>query len=314
MGAYALRRLLAMIPVFLGATLIIFLVTHLVPGDPVRLLSGQRALDPVRTETIRHQLWLDRPLHVQYLHYLDGVVHGDLGLSYQRGRPVADILGEKFPNTARLALAAVFLEVIIGVAAGIIAAVRKASFLDTLVTVSTSLLVALPVFWLGLLLQLLFGVALGILPVSGMGDGGLQYYILPSFTLASVSAAYVARLMRSQLLETMGEDFVRTARAKGLSERQAVGRHALRAAILPVLTFVAVDLGALLGGAVLTETVFNWPGIGYEIVLAIGQRDYPIVIGGAIFLVLVFLLINLVVDILYGVIDPRIRLRAREVS
>jgi ABC-type dipeptide/oligopeptide/nickel transport system permease component len=244
-----------------------------------------------------------------------GLLRGDFGTSYQRGREVTEIFRDKYPNTIRLALAAILVEIIIGLLTGIISAVKKYSFWDVLVTLSTSILVAMPVFWLGMLLQVIFGIefkerGLPYLPISGMSSRDFPawaHLILPAITLASVSTAYAARIMRSQLLEVMGQDYMRTAAAKGLSSGSVIFRHGLKNALIPVVTFFGLDFGLMMGGAILTETIFSWPGIGLEIYLAIGQRDWPIVMGGTVILVLAVMVINLVVDISYAFLDPRIR-------
>jgi ABC-type dipeptide/oligopeptide/nickel transport system permease component len=246
---------------------------------------------------------------------VSGIVQGDLGESYQKGRPVTDILFDKFPNTFRLAIAGILVEIVIGIGAGIISAIRQYSFWDVLVTLSTSILVSVPVFWLGLLLQMFFGIRLKewtggavFLPISGMGNPpDFVHLILPAITLASVSTAYVARIMRSQMLEAMGQDYIRTAMAKGLTERAVVFKHALKNALIPVVTYIGIDLGVLMSGAILTETVFSWPGVGREIYLAVMQRDWPVVMGGVIVIVLIVMFINLLVDISYALLDPRIR-------
>lgn len=312
MLAYIVRRVLQTIPVLLGATLFLFVLMYIIPGDPVRLLTGERAMDPQRYQQIRHELYLDRPLHLQYLHYVNNLLHGDLGTSYQRGRAVADILKEKYPNSIRLAFTAVLVEIFIGITAGIISAVKRYSFLDVLVTLSTSILVSVPIFWLGMILQIVFGLKLGLLPMSGMGDGSLKYFILPSVTLAAVETAYVARIMRSQMLEVMRQDYIRTAYAKGLKSAAVIMKHGLKNALIPVVTFIGLDLGSLMGGAILTETIFNWPGIGYQIYVAIQQRDNPLILGGVLVLILVFIAINLIVDISYAFLDPRIRYGPKE--
>jgi ABC-type dipeptide/oligopeptide/nickel transport system permease component len=310
MLSYVGRRILQTIPVILGITLILFALQYAIPGDPVRLITGERAMSPELRAAIEAKYDFDKPLTQRYFLYLGALMRGDLGESYQKGRPVADILGDVLGNSVRLAFAAIAIETVIGVIAGVVSAVKRYSFLDALVTVSTSILVAMPVFWLGLLLQVWFGLKWQLLPLSGMGDGTWPYYVLPAITLASVSTAYVARLTRSQMLEVVRQDYIRTAAAKGLSENQVVWRHALKNALIPVITFIGVDLGTLMGGAILTETVFNWPGAGFEVYRAIGQRDYPVVMGGVLILVLVFIAVNLLVDISYAFLDPRIRLGA----
>ncbi|HSQ21363.1 MAG TPA: ABC transporter permease [Coriobacteriia bacterium] len=317
MGKYVFRRILQMIPVFLGVTLILFAlrIPGLLPGDPVQLIVGERELTPALRAEIEQKHHLDEPLHIQYGYYVSGLVQGDLGSSMQKGREVKDILLDKFPNTIRLAISAILVEIVIGLLAGIISAVKQYSFWDVLVTLSTSILVSVPVFWLGMLLQMFFGIKLKewtggavFLPISGMGDPpDLMHLILPSITLASVSTAYVARIMRSQMLEAMGQDYIRTARAKGLSERVVVFKHGLKNALIPVVTFIGLDLGALMAGAILTETVFSWPGIGREIYLAVTQRDWPVVMGGVVVVVFIVMVVNLLVDISYAVLDPRIR-------
>lgn len=317
MAKYVLRRILQMIPVFLGVTLILFAlrIPGLLPGDPVQLIVGERPLTPALRAEIEAKHHLNEPLHVQYGYYVSGILQGDLGSSLQKGRDVTDILLDKFPNTARLAIAAILVEIVVGLLAGIISAVKQYSFWDVLVTLSTSVLVAVPVFWLGMLLQMLFGIKMRewtggafSLPMSGMGDPpDLVHLILPAITLASVSTAYVARIMRSQMLEAMGQDYIRTAKAKGLSERVVIFKHALKNALIPVVTFIGIDLGMLMAGAILTETVFSWPGIGREIYLAVMTRDWPIVMGGVIVVVLIVMVVNLLVDISYAILDPRIR-------
>jgi ABC-type dipeptide/oligopeptide/nickel transport system permease component len=246
---------------------------------------------------------------------MDKLFHGDLGQSYQLQRPVRGILFEKFPNTLKLALLAILIEAAFGIAAGILSAVKRYSFWDILVTLSTSVLVSVPVFWLGMGLQILFGIkfkqwGLPYLPVTGTSGDQFPYWIhmiLPAVTLASVSTAYSARIMRSQLLEVIGQDYMRTAAAKGLAGGQVIWRHGLKNALIPVVTFLGLDLGAMVGGTILTETVFNWDGIGYTIYRAIELLDWPIVTGGVLIIVLLVMVINLAVDVSYAFLDPRIR-------
>jgi len=317
MFKYVVRRILQIIPVFLGVTLILFMlrIPGFLPGDPIQLIVGERELTPALREQIEEKNHLNDPLPEQYAWYVGGLVQGDLGDSYQKGRPVTDILADKFPNSFRLAFAAIFVEIIVGVLAGIISAVKQYSFWDVLVTLSTSILVSVPVFWLGLLLQMFFGIQIRnwtggalSLPITGMGNPpDFVHLILPAVTLASVSTAYVARIMRSQMLEAMGQDYIRTAMAKGLTERAVVFKHALKNALIPVVTFIGIDLGFLMGGAILTESVFQWPGVGREIYLAVLQRDWPVVMGGVIVVVFIVVVVNLLVDISYALLDPRIR-------
>ena len=315
---YIVRRVLQMIPVFIGVTVLLFVMTTIVPGDPVKLITGERQISPAVYNQIRAQYAFDKPLPVQYALYLNRLLHGDLGRSLMRGRDVRDMLIEKFPYTARLAICAILIEIIIGIGAGMVSAIKRYSFADVLVTLSTSILVSLPVFWLGTLLQLFFGIYLKrwtggafYLPLSGAGGTGIfpdwVYLILPSITLASVSTAYAARIMRSQLLEVMGQDYIRTATAKGLSANSVLWRHAIKNAMIPVVTFIGIDFGAMMSGAILTETVFNWPGVGNEIYNAVVRRDWPVVMGGVVVIVVLVMVINLLVDISYAFFDPRIR-------
>jgi ABC-type dipeptide/oligopeptide/nickel transport system permease component len=264
-----------------------------------------------------HELGLDRPWYIQYGDYLGKLVKGDLGTSLYNGRRVTDILKESYPYTMRLAFAAIIVEIIFGIGAGVISALKPYSLRDVVVTLITSILVSLPVFWLGLLLQYGFGIWLKkatgetfYLPVSGLQSahfGPLAHLILPSITLASVSTAYSARIMRSQLLEVMGQDYIRTARAKGLGPRRVLWGHAIKNALIPVVTFIGLDLGAMLSGAVLTETVFNWPGVGYTLYRSISQRDFPVVFGCVTLILFAVMLVNLIVDVSYAFLDPRIR-------
>jgi ABC-type dipeptide/oligopeptide/nickel transport system permease component len=318
---FILRRLAQFVPVFFGVTLLLFFVTTLLPGDPVAMRAGERHMDPRTYQTLRHAYGLDKPWYTQYVTYLDKLAHGDLGESISSGRPVLQIYQETYPYTLRLSLAAIALEIIVGIGVGIVAAVKQYSIWDTLATLSTSILVALPVFWLGLMLQYLLGIQLKAwtggafyLPISGASGAAFPdwvYLILPAITLASVSTAYAARIMRSQLLEVAGQDYVRTAYAKGLSPSRVLWGHEMKNALIPVVTFIGLDLGAMLSGAILTETVFNWPGIGFTIYLAIRQRDYPVVFGGVTLVLIAVLLVNLLVDISYAFLDPRIRLSGK---
>lgn len=337
MGKYIIKRILQFIPVFIGVTLIMFAMKNIVPGDPIRLIAGDKALTPQVELQIRianHLVEVNdkgepimgadgkpvpTPWWKQYGYYMDGLLHGDLGNSYQRKIPVVDIFAQKYPYTIRLSAVAIVLEAVVGIGAGMVSAIKRYSFWDILVTLITSILVAMPAFWLGMLLQLFFGISMKrwtggafYLPISGAGGPAAEfedwvYYILPALTLASVSTAYAARIMRSQLLEVMNQDYIRTARAKGLSRRDVIIHHALKNALIPVVTYIGIDFGGMLAGAILTETVFNWPGVGYEIYRAITQRDWPIVMGGVTLVVLVVMIINLLVDISYGLLDPRIR-------
>ncbi|OFW58125.1 MAG: ABC transporter permease, partial [Actinobacteria bacterium RBG_16_64_13] len=306
-----------MVPVFIGVTIILFILRSpgVLGGDPVRMITGERAISETLYNQIVEKNGLDKPFYVQYYRYMSKLLQGDLGESYQKGRPVTDILLSKFPNTLKLAITAVLIEMFFGIVAGMISAIKRYSFWDVLVTFSTSVLVSLPVFWFGMLLQILFGLkfkewGLPYLPMSQMQSDQfpqIVHLILPAVTLAAVSTAYTARIMRSQLLEVMGQDYMRTAAAKGLSGSQVIWGHGMKNALIPVITFLGLDLGAMVGGTVLTETVFSWPGVGREIYLAIGQRDWPIVMGGVVIIVFMVMVINLLVDISYAFLDPRIR-------
>lgn len=310
---YIFRRIVQIIPVIIGVTLILFILMYIIPEDPARLILQKGATEQALAN-LRAKMGIDKPLYVQYWRYIKQLAQGDLGTSYRYRRSVNSILAEHYPNSIRLALAAIIIEIIIGIIAGIISAVKKYSFWDTLVTVSTTLAVCIPVFWLGMMMQIIFGLRLGWLPMSGMGDGSIRYYILPAITLASVSTAYVARMTRSSMLEVLSNDYITTAFAKGLSYPKVIGKHALKNALIPVVTLIGLDLGALMGGAILTETVFNWPGVGRTIYLAILQRDAPVVIGGTLILVVIFLFLNLIVDIIYAWLDPRIRYERKKAS
>ncbi len=310
---YIIKRILQVIPVIIGVTLILFLLMYVIPEDPARLILQKGATEEA-LQNLRVKMGIDKPLYVQYWRYMTQLAKGDLGTSYRYRRPVDSILADHYPNSIKLAIAAILIEIIIGLVAGIISAVKKYSFWDILVTVSTTLAVCIPVFWLGMMMQVVFGLKLGWLPMSGMGDGSLRYYILPAVTLASVSTAFVARMTRSSMLEVMSNDYITTAYAKGLSQFKVIGKHALKNALIPVVTLIGLDLGALMGGAILTETVFSWPGVGRTIYLAILQRDAPVVIGGTLVLVLIFVFINLIVDVTYAWLDPRIRYEKKEVN
>lgn len=311
MWRYVARKLLAAVPVLLGATLLAFLILRLTPGDPARLVAGELASeDDVRG--IRHQLGLDRPFAVQYAVFLAGLVRGDLGRSIRTGRPVLNEIGARFPYTFELALVSLAVSIAAGVAAGIAAAVRPNTVYDYGATLGALAGISTPTFWLGLLLMLAFSYYLGWLPASGRGGplwtpAGWRSMLMPAVSLGAPSAAIIARLTRSSLLEVLRQDYVRTARAKGLVGRAVIARHALRNAVIPVVTVVGLRLGGLLGGAVVTEQVFAWPGIGALIVTAIATRDYPVVQGAMLTTAFVFVSVNLAVDLLYALVDPRIR-------
>ncbi len=314
MRRYVVRRLLLLVPVLLGVSVIIFMVLHLAPGDPAEIMLGSQATQ-ADLERLRAELGLAEPLYVQYVHWLALVARGDLGRSIWMKRPVlAEVLG-RFKATLVLTGAALVLSTAAGLALGILSAVRPNSLLDRLSAVASLFGASMPVFWLGIVLMVIFALWLGWLPASGMfapyggGDLGdlLVHLALPAFTLAAASVTIIARLTRSTMLETLGQDYIRTARAKGVVERAVVLRHGLKNALIPIVTVVGVQAGYLLGGAVLTETVFAWPGVGTLMVQGILARDFPLVQGCVLVVALSFVVINLVVDLLYAWLDPRIR-------
>jgi len=304
-GRYLVRRILQFIPVFFGATLLIYALVFLIPGDPIRALGGDKPLAPATVEALRERYHLDEPFWRQYLIYVGNLFRGDFGADF-RGRPVLDIMAQRIPVTVRLAVFALLFEAILGVLAGILAGIRKGGFFDNLVLVSTTAVISIPIFVLGFLAQLVLGVELRLFPVAGIREG-LYSYALPSLVLGSVSLAYVARLTRTSLVENLRADYVRTARAKGLSPRRVIGVHTLRNSLIPVVTYLGVDLGALMGGAIITETIFNLPGVGRAVYDAVHQQEGTVVVGIVTFLVVVYMGANLFVDVLYAVLDPRIR-------
>jgi oligopeptide transport system permease protein len=305
LGRYLVRRILQFVPVFFGATFLIFVMVWAIPGDPIRALAGDRVMaQSVQTE-LRSRYNLDDPLVVQYGKYIGNVFHGDFGADF-RGRPVWDLMKQRLPITIRLALLAFGFELVIGIMAGILAGVRKGGFMDNLVLVSTLVVIAIPIFVLGFIAQLLIGVQFHWLPVSGV-QNGFRSYLLPAIVLGSVSLAYIARLTRTSLVENLRSDYVRTATAKGLSRRRVVGIHTFRNSMIPVVTYLAIDLGALMGGAIITETIFNIPGIGRAVFEGVQRQEGTVVVGIVTFLVVVYMVANLLVDVLYAVLDPRIR-------
>lgn len=311
MTAYLLRRLVATVWVLLGVTLGSFLIIQLTPGDPARIILGQDAND-ASLQSLREQLGLNKPLPVQYAQFLGRIVRGDLGTSYRSSRPVLAELKTSFPNTVELAFASIIISTIIGMGLGIISALKRGSLIDTGATTLTLVGVSIPNFWLGLMLMLAFSYYLGWLPASGRGGplytaAGLRSVLLPAITLATGSAAVIARITRASLLEVLSLDYVRTARAKGVTERNLLTRHALANAMIPVITVVGLQFGFLLGGAVVTERIFAWPGLGLVLVNAISNRDLPLVQGALVLVSGVFVLLNLFTDVLYGFLDPRIR-------
>jgi ABC-type dipeptide/oligopeptide/nickel transport system permease component len=303
LGAYVLRRLALAVPTLVGVTVVVFALIRLVPGDPARLVLGLQASEE-EVQRLRVQLGLDQPLPVQYVRFLGRLLQGDLGRSVVTGEPVAREIAARLPATVQLAVASTLVATAVGVAAGVVSATRQYSWLDYLVMTVALAGISLPVFWLGLMLMLLFSVHLRWLPAGGYGTPA--HLVLPTVTLAAFSVAIIARMTRSSLLEVLHQDYVRTAWAKGLSSRAVVLRHALKNALIPVVTVIGLQFGGLLGGAILTETVFAWPGMGRLLVGAIVARDYPVVQGAVLVFAALFTLVNLAVDVLYAYVDPRI--------
>jgi peptide/nickel transport system permease protein len=311
---YLARRLLLLVPVLAGVSVVIFMVLHLSPGDPVEIMLGSQATHEDRTR-LRAELGLDQPLHEQYVRWLGHVARGDLGRSLWMKRPVLDEVLGRFQATLVLTGTALLLSSLAGVALGVASATRPNSLLDRLSAVASLFGASMPTFWLGIVLMVVFALWLGWLPASGMyaayGGGDLRdllaHLVLPAVTLAAASVTIIARLTRATMLETLGQDYIRTARAKGVVERAVVLRHGLKNALIPIVTVVGVQAGYLLGGAVLTETVFAWPGVGTLMVQGILARDFPLVQGCVLVVALSFVLVNLAVDLLYAWLDPRIR-------
>jgi peptide/nickel transport system permease protein/oligopeptide transport system permease protein len=309
MGRYVARRLLQLVPVFVGTTFLIFAMVFAMPGDPVQRLAGERRPDPARAAFLRAEYNLDDPLVVQYAKYMGGLVQGDFGKNFA-GREVSELFRESWPVTLRLALTAFAIEIVFGLLAGVLAGIKRGGLVDRAVLISTLIVVSIPVFVLGFTLQLLVGVKaqdVFHLPVAGVAQGWPTSYLLPAFVLAMLSLAYVARLTRTSLVENLRADYVRTAVAKGLPRWRVVGLHTLRNSLIPVVTYLGTDLGALMGGAVVTEFIFNIPGVGFQIAFSVRAGEATVVVGMVTLLVLIYLLANLVVDVLYGVLDPRIR-------
>jgi dipeptide transport system permease protein len=330
---FLLNRLALLLPTFIGITLAAFFLIRLVPGDPIEVMVGERKLDPAAHARLVTQMGLDQPLLVQYGRYLKQTLSGDLGTSIVSREPVAKEFGALFPATVELALAALVLALVVGVSLGALAALKRGRLIDQGVMGIATLGYSMPIFWWGLVLIMVFSVDLGLTPVSGRiaieydieprtgfmlidsllsGEPGafasaLRHLLLPAIVLGTVPMAVIARMTRSSLLEVLREDYMRSARARGLSPLRVLVVHGLRNALIPVITVVGLSTGALLGGAVLTETIFSWPGIGKWLIDSIGRRDYPVVQAGILISALTFIAANLVVDLLYGVADPRIR-------
>ncbi len=332
MGRYAVKRFLTIVPVLIGISLIVFSFIHLIPGDPAVTMLGERAT-PQRVAEVRAQLGLDQPLYVQYSIYVGKIVRGDFGASILRGDPVLRDLVRRFPATVELAISAILIAISVGIPMGIISAVWRNSFFDGFSRLVALTGVSMPIFWLGLMLAWFFGVMLGWLP-TGFRLGtdvtlvsitnfyvldslltknpaalasSLRHLILPAVALSTIPMAVIARMTRASLLEVLSQEYIRTAEAKGLPQRAVILRHAMRNAVLPVMTVTGLQVGRLLAGAILTETIFSWPGIGLWIYESIQARDYPIVQGATLFIATIFVMVNLITDVLYATVDPRIK-------
>ncbi|MEU4676658.1 ABC transporter permease [Micromonospora sp. NPDC023737] len=307
MGRYLLRRLLQLVPVFIGTTLLIYvLVWVMVPGDPFAGKCGERPCPPGFVAMMTEKFHLDQPWYVQYAHYMQNLFQGDFGTTFS-GRSINDIIASAYPNTLKLALVALAIEAVIGLTAGVLSGLRRNGFLDNLVLVSTLFLIALPIFVIGFLLQWLLGVQWHIVEPTVSNEMRLTELIMPGFVLGSISMAYIARVARTSISENRRSDYVRTAIAKGLPMRRVVGVHLLRNSLIPVVTLLGTDLGALMGGAIVTEGIFNIKGIGGTVYRSITTKESATVVSIVVILVLVYLLMNLLVDLLYAALDPRIR-------
>lgn len=333
MFRFFLRRVGLLVPTFIGITLLAFALIHLIPGDPVEIMMGERGVDPQVHAAAMQRLGLDQPLPVQYVRYLGHAAHGDLGASLSTGTPVFSEFMARFPATAELSLCAMLLALLVGLPAGVVAALRRGTWVDHGIMSVALTGYSMPIFWWGLILIMFFSSSLGWTPVAGRiaveydvtpvtgfmlvdtlfsPDSGawrsaLSHLILPAIVLGTVPLAVIARMTRSSMLEVLREDYIRAARAKGLSAARVVIVHALRNALIPVVTVIGLQVGTLLAGAVLTETLFSWPGVGKWLIDAIGRRDYPVVQGGILLIATLVVVVNLVVDLLYGAINPRIR-------
>ncbi|GHE84185.1 ABC transporter permease [Streptomyces longispororuber] len=307
MGRYVARRLLQMIPVFIGTTLLIFLMVNALPGDPVKALWGDKPPDPAQVAQIKHDRGLDLPLWEQYLHYMKGLVQGDFGKTIAGNRPILDEITQAFPVSMRLAAMAWTFELVVGITLGVIAGVRRGRIIDTTVTFFTLLVISVPIFVFGLGFQLIFGNELGWVKPTVQDSEDFQQLMLPALVLGLVGLAYVARLTRTSIKENRTADYMRTAVAKGLPRQRIVTRHLLRNSLIPVVTYLGTDIGALMGGAVITEGIFNVTGVGNLLFQGIARREGAIIVGVVTVLVIVYLLASLLVDLLYAVLDPRIR-------
>lgn len=332
MKKYILKRLLLLIPVLIGVSILIFVIVRLTPGDPARILAGEHATEEY-VQATREQWGLDKPMYVQYYIWFKSLLRGDLGRSITTHSPVVEEIFNRFPATLELSLFAMFLAIVIGILAGIISAIRQYHFFDYFSMTIALFGISMPVFWLGLMLMFVFGLWLDILPISGRINvmiplqnitglyvldsiltlnfqalgSSLLHLILPSIALGTIPMAMIARITRSSMLEIIRQDFIRTERAKGLPERMVIFKHALKNALIPIITVIGMEFGLLLGGAILTETVFAWPGLGRYTVDAVYARDYPAIQGSVLFIAFIFVVVNLITDVLYAYINPRIR-------
>jgi dipeptide transport system permease protein len=330
---FFLGRLLVLIPTFIGVSIIAFAFIRLLPGDPVMLMSGERVMDPARHAQIMHELGMDRPMVVQYLSYIGGILTGDFGTSVVTKQPIVQQFFKLFPATLELSLCAIIFAIVLGIPAGVFAAIKRGSFFDQSVMGAALVGYSMPIFWWGLLLIILFSGILRWTPVSGRIDllyffpsvtgfmlidsllsgqkgafmSAASHLILPTIVLGTIPLAVIARQTRSAMLEVLSEDYVRTARAKGLSPLRVVGIHALRNAMIPVITTIGLQVGVMLAGAILTETIFSWPGIGKWMVDSVFKRDYPVIQGGLLLIAAIIMIVNLIVDLAYGLVNPRIR-------
>ncbi len=307
MSSYLLRRVIISLLTLLVIATVIFLMLRIIPGDPARIFAGETATHE-DVERLRKQLNLDKPLPVQYYHYIKDLLRGDMGKSMRTQQPVFKEIMIRLPETAKLALLSILISCLVGIPVGILSAINRNSLIDNIASILTLAGVAMPVYWLGLELIVIFGVKLKWLPIAG-NQYGLKSAILPAITLASFSMALITRMTRASMLDVLGQDYLVTARAKGLKERLVIYRHALRNALIPVITVVGLQFGYLLGGSILTETIFAWPGLGRLLTESLFSRDYPMVQGLVFVFAALFILVNFVVDLLYGLIDPRIQYR-----
>lgn len=303
---YIIKRLIGTIPIIIGVSLLLYIMLNIVPGDPIALMMGEH-INPDTIERVRMRMHLDDPLLIRFSRYIFNAFKGDFGYSYKLKREVSTLIWQAFPNTAILAISGALVAWLIGIPAGIISAIKKNTAIDYFVMTFALVGISMPVFWSGLLFQYIFGLNLGWLPVSGFDGFDIRYIIMPAIVLGWSSAATIARLTRSSLLEVMNSDYIRTAREKGLLEGQVIVRHALKNSFLPVVTIMAIQVASLLSGAVITETIFGIPGVGRIAVSAIQTRDMPLLQGSVMFTTILIILGNLVADILYGFLDPRIK-------